>query len=179
MRFSFRHRVSDRAEIIRVRMCFSFADFLSMRSPNSASCKSPSPSWASKNLLRTGIQTGDMIPVLQSDITSPLRLPILIAFQPSMLATTDLFRHIYPEYLDMTQAKIWIARCKELHTMCHMSGGPPRLNGLRVIDCAQLQVVEAPPGCQYVALSYVWGKQNTEAMHQGFENSGQHAENNP
>lgn len=53
--------------------------------------------------------------------------------------------------------------------MCRMSRGPPMLNGLRVIDCAQLQVVEAPPGCQYVALSYVWGKQNTEAMHQGFE----------
>lgn len=69
----------------------------------------------------------------------------------------------------MTQVKAWIARCKELHTICCLSGGPPSLNGLRVIDCAQLQVVEAPPGYQYVALSYVWGKQDTEVLLQGFE----------
>jgi hypothetical protein len=32
------------------------------------------------------------------------------------------------------------------------------LPGLKVIDCYRLCVVQAPPSCLYLALSYVWGK---------------------
>lgn len=33
----------------------------------------------------------------------------------------------------------------------------PMLPGMKVIDCFSRHVVTAPPGCDYVALSYVWG----------------------
>ncbi|KAH9204582.1 heterokaryon incompatibility protein-domain-containing protein, partial [Leptodontidium sp. 2 PMI_412] len=43
-----------------------------------------------------------------------------------------------------------------------LTGGPPKdmpvITGMRVIDCQEMCIVDAPPSCRFVALSYVWGK---------------------
>ncbi|KAK0741616.1 heterokaryon incompatibility protein-domain-containing protein [Apiosordaria backusii] len=52
----------------------------------------------------------------------------------------------------------WIQYCQEQHdSECQNLHGQPPVTGLRVIDCHTRSVVSAPPGCRYVALSYVWG----------------------
>jgi hypothetical protein len=64
----------------------------------------------------------------------------------------------YPKTLDLRRIKTWLLECENRHgdrCALHSHG---QLRQLRVIDCALEQVVDAPPGCQYVALSYVWGK---------------------
>jgi hypothetical protein len=63
--------------------------------------------------------------------------------------------------------KKWLSSCEEHHTdgqcrpKANIIATPDRPDGLkllRVIDCAEKQIVLAPPGCKYVALSYLWGK---------------------
>jgi hypothetical protein len=51
----------------------------------------------------------------------------------------------------------WLTECNSLHKACKPT---PRalVKALRVIDCENRQVVEAPPECSFVALSYVWGR---------------------
>lgn len=43
------------------------------------------------------------------------------------------------------------------------------LPGLMVIDCFSRQVIAAEPGCQYVALSYVWGEVASRGEDEKFE----------
>jgi hypothetical protein len=59
--------------------------------------------------------------------------------------------------VDMDLVKHWVRECKDRHVIC----APVQqrfLHGIKVIDCSQGQVVQAPEACAYVALSYVWGK---------------------
>ncbi|KAB8261878.1 heterokaryon incompatibility protein-domain-containing protein [Aspergillus pseudonomiae] len=51
-------------------------------------------------------------------------------------------------YIDWTNARVWIEQCPSPH-------GLPR--NLKVIDVLQNRVVDAPAGCRYLALSYVFG----------------------
>lgn len=80
--------------------------------------------------------------------------------------------------MDRTLLKRWLAYCKSEHKEYDCSIGPRGLGcgrcqtwtGLatcanlpfrfRVIDVATFRVVDAPPDCPYVALSYVWGTAN-------------------
>lgn len=49
--------------------------------------------------------------------------------------------------------------CQRNHNKtCRNLSRTPDIPGLRVIDTESRKVVEAPPQCQYLALSYVWGK---------------------
>lgn len=43
------------------------------------------------------------------------------------------------------------------------------LPGLMVIDCFSMRVVAAEPGCEYVALSYVWGSKTNDDEDSTFE----------
>lgn len=45
----------------------------------------------------------------------------------------------------------------------------PMLPGLMVIDCLSRRVVTAPPGCDYVALSYVWGSITSRRGNENFQ----------
>ncbi|KAK7943574.1 uncharacterized protein PG986_012687 [Apiospora aurea] len=65
--------------------------------------------------------------------------------------------------VDFGLVKRWWADCKTHHpaATCEPGvGGSSDVEGLRVIDCYSevFKTVEAPSTCQYVALSYVWGK---------------------
>jgi hypothetical protein len=52
----------------------------------------------------------------------------------------------------------YIRICADHHKACtvdmHLQS---TLRGLKVIDCTRRTLVTRPPGCHYVALSYVWG----------------------
>lgn len=47
------------------------------------------------------------------------------------------------------------------HEMCK-STNVSSPSSIKVIDCESLSVIPAPPGCSYVALSYVWGPNHSE-----------------
>jgi hypothetical protein len=70
-------------------------------------------------------------------------------------------RNIRP-LADLGIARAWFERCCQLHGGHHERYTTPSaqaLTDLRVIDCHAdlLEVVPAPPQCDYLALSYVWG----------------------
>jgi hypothetical protein len=74
---------------------------------------------------------------------------------------------------EASRAVRWIDNCKQYHRDCDPNAGEKELSRywesmafqvstdlqeLRVIDCHSLEIVPAPLGVTYVALSYVWGQ---------------------
>ena len=49
--------------------------------------------------------------------------------------------------------------CEKEHNKCCGIESSPIVLGLEVIDTKTQQVVEAPDGCKYLALFYMWGKE--------------------
>lgn len=67
------------------------------------------------------------------------------------------FRIICPEKYDQNFVRDSTSYCSANHlSTCqpHIIGAP---DFFRLIDCKAQQVIEAQPGCEYLALSYVWG----------------------
>lgn len=62
---------------------------------------------------------------------------------------------ITPSYSMM---KTWLSYCDENHPTSCSSSTLPAPTRHRVFHCRLRQIIEAPKGCPYVALSYVWGK---------------------
>jgi hypothetical protein len=63
--------------------------------------------------------------------------------------------------VDKDLVEHWLRDCKDTHEDC----SPVQQSfshGIKVIDCSQRLVVQAPEGCAYVALSYVWGKAHSQ-----------------
>lgn len=81
-------------------------------------------------------------------------------------------RLIDPNRVDIDLVKTWFDCCRQQHTRsCEEAGAASkRLSFFRVIDIARREVIPAPAGCSYIALSYVWGnhpffKITTELLH--------------
>jgi hypothetical protein len=67
------------------------------------------------------------------------------------------FRLIDQHSFDVVFAKFCISYCRSRHdTRCN-SKDFTGMVALRVIDCRTRTIVDAPHGCGYIALSYVWG----------------------
>ncbi|RSL53154.1 hypothetical protein CEP54_010570 [Fusarium duplospermum] len=54
----------------------------------------------------------------------------------------------------------WLSYCKAHHeTMCGILPGYPRsISRLKVIECETGAIIKLPEGCEFAALSYVWGQ---------------------
>jgi len=68
---------------------------------------------------------------------------------------------VHPKRVDFTYARQWIRNCISSHVECK---SPPDsdFHDLKVLDCRDRIIVSAPKHCEYVALSYVWGKVRLE-----------------
>ncbi|KAF2101394.1 HET-domain-containing protein [Rhizodiscina lignyota] len=66
---------------------------------------------------------------------------------------------IIGEQVDFLQLKSWLNGCISIHTPCKTNERP--LPSLKLIDCDSRSIVAAPEMASYVALSYVWGKQDS------------------
>ncbi|KAK7964485.1 HET-domain-containing protein [Apiospora saccharicola] len=64
-------------------------------------------------------------------------------------------RTILPDKIDMQYISSIISTCSANHDDCRIYG--TQVEGLSVIDCMTSNIILAPPDCQYLALSYVWG----------------------
>lgn len=67
-------------------------------------------------------------------------------------------RLIDPNIANLEMVRECLSICQTTHGSCAATKCVP-IPGLRVIDCTRLipEVVTAPIGCEYAALSYVWG----------------------
>lgn len=76
---------------------------------------------------------------------------------------------------DIELIKSWQEFCENTHTHpnCTLSPRTPGcpITNFRLIDVHSRRVVDAPPSCRYIALSYVWGCSKEETQITGHRNS--------
>lgn len=70
----------------------------------------------------------------------------------------DRARLIEAEKIDFRLVKGWLQSCRANHRSDGGDSHTGQLKDFSLIHCEKRQVVEAPPSCDYVALSYVWGQ---------------------
>lgn len=90
------------------------------------------------------------------------RQPDLIATYLDEQEAQSQLQHLYPASIDIRIIKSWIKKCVHFHGASCKPLIPVGLKEVKVIDCSQRTIVAAPSDCQYVALSYVWGRQLTD-----------------
>lgn len=66
-------------------------------------------------------------------------------------------RNICPNRIDFDIFRELMRHCDRNHKVCHRNESQ-NVVGLRVIDVQTQTVIRAPDNCNYLALSYVWGK---------------------
>jgi hypothetical protein len=79
-------------------------------------------------------------------------------------STNDIHapRIMDPFSIDWSIVRGWLHDCADKHNWkCRPTSEEPPL-GFRFIDVRSGEVIKAPVGCEYVALSYVWGRQSPE-----------------
>lgn len=82
----------------------------------------------------------------------------------SKLRPDELNRHmrdVYPEKAGVDSVMGWMKTCDSSHGTCCAPESGELLKRLKVIDCSNRTVVDAPEDCKYLALSYVWGSLST------------------
>jgi hypothetical protein len=67
--------------------------------------------------------------------------------------------------INMDIVREWLEFCRTHHRKCQIEAQP--IFAMNLIDCNTQNVVPAPPNATYVALSYVWGK--VQSQHPGGE----------
>lgn len=67
-----------------------------------------------------------------------------------------------PHHIEFAMLRNWHQQCVLTHKerCCPYQSDP--LPGFRVLHCQSRSVIDAPPGCAYAALSYVWGNTSTK-----------------
>ena len=73
-------------------------------------------------------------------------------------------RRLLPDRIEYHQLRNWYNFCASNHGRLCAIDFKEYPEMLKVIDCTTRRVVRAPPNCPYVALSYVWGKQESTAV---------------
>jgi hypothetical protein len=63
--------------------------------------------------------------------------------------------------VDFDLVKKWLIECRSKHQSCY-SKERHDLHDLRVIDCTRREIVQALAHCDFVALSYVWGRETQD-----------------
>jgi hypothetical protein len=91
------------------------------------------------------------------------RYPHLIITSLDVEQAQSQLQHVYPSRIDMNIISLWLDECNACHGMPCTPSSTNELEGLKVINCARRSIELAPPNCQYVALSYVWGQQEASS----------------
>ena len=73
-------------------------------------------------------------------------------------------RRLLPNRIDYHLLRNWYGFCAQNHRETCAIKNKEYPEMLKVIDCRTRRIVGAPPNCSYVALSYVWGKQQATTV---------------
>lgn len=82
--------------------------------------------------------------------------PRLLVSSVDHKQTIARLQQIFPTDANLQLIKDWLHDCETYHKDCLLHRRI-QLRNFQVIDCEQMEVVEAPPECRFIALSYVWG----------------------
>ena len=99
-------------------------------------------SWLGEQTLRLIQSAGIISPVVSTNTES---------------STQFGTRRVLPDRIDYQLLRSWYDLCGRHHPKKCATDTNERPDTLKVIDCQTKKIVEAPPDCSYVALSYVWG----------------------
>jgi hypothetical protein len=81
----------------------------------------------------------------------------MIIGTPRARGSRFMRRKLVPPSFDTEKAQKWLASCLETHPRdCNYEVELPNQPPIMLIDCEDLSIREAKPGCQWFALSYVW-----------------------
>ena len=92
---------------------------------------------------------GVICPIVSSTTESPSGLEI---------------RRLLPDRIDYDLLQGWYQFCAQHHRKTCVINSKNYPEKLKVIDCRTKEIVAAPPSCSYVALSYVWGQQQSTTL---------------
>lgn len=99
-------------------------------------------------------------PLAYSKLSLALPSSVMVSGERTMKdADKFVLRHVDPKAANMGLIRHWLGTCRLEHEC--LGEQAPILNTssvLNVIDCKEKKVVPAPPRCEYLALSYVWGR---------------------
>lgn len=80
-------------------------------------------------------------------------------------------RTVKPNSIDYNNLKDLVRNCEEKHKECCVNDSRRNVLDLKVINTTTCEVIRAPDQCRYLALSYVWGKQEGEGSTHDIQNS--------
>lgn len=104
-----------------------------------------------------------VIEVKSTDPGAPALLDMELGLVAPKPERFPRMRRILPDEIDYDLVRGWLHHCEEDHENCSRSkDGKVVIPGFQVIDCFTKSIATAPSGdFSYVALSYVWGQQQT------------------
>ena len=73
-------------------------------------------------------------------------------------------RRLLPDRISYHLLRNWYGFCAQNHRKTCAVKNKEYPEMLKVIDCRTRRIIGAPPKCSYVALSYIWGKQQATAV---------------
>jgi hypothetical protein len=115
--------------------------------------------------LKHPVQTDTIVLFIDSENgeRKPLRrrhMGHVIAIEPLLDSIAALRPRIIRNeinHVSFRKIKEWMTYCHQNHLELCKSDKLPAPPDFKVIRCCDSEVVNAPPGCKYAALSYVWG----------------------
>lgn len=102
-----------------------------------------------KAMISRAQSSGIICPVVSSATESPPRLGT---------------RRLLPDRIDYDLLQGWYQFCAHHHRETCATNSNDYPKKLKVVDCRTQKIVAAPPSCSYVALSYVWGQQQSTTV---------------
>ncbi|KAL8639236.1 MAG: hypothetical protein Q9226_008895, partial [Calogaya cf. arnoldii] len=95
----------------------------------------------------------------KKELVDPNRMKFYRFSPASNMGIPSRGQSIHLPLIDIDLVKWWYRECLVgkcgLKAVPHKTGRLPK--GFRVIDVQRYCIIDAEPGCQYIALSYVWG----------------------
>ncbi|GKZ90671.1 hypothetical protein AnigIFM59636_002593 [Aspergillus niger] len=106
------------------------------------------------------------------DICSHLEQSVIMPVEGPRVANPRTHGvRVSPNQINYTRLKEWMKNCECHHgPRCTCSLSPPSFLQ-QVIDCQTRKIVPLQPGCEYFALSYVWGTPSSEDTAGQIQNS--------
>lgn len=78
-------------------------------------------------------------------------------------------RSIKPDRIEFSIVRAWLQLCSRNHEDSCFSFEAPNIPGFQLLNCKTRKLEPYIPGTKYIALSYVWGTNVNEQMHQNNE----------
>ena len=101
--------------------------------------------------------TAKALNVLEDEVMDRDYLAFTLSSKTPAPTLRALGARLTPPFVDYSLLRSWIERCQTSHGISCQRPWTDELRSTMMIDVKARLVVQCPPNCDYVALSYVWG----------------------